>query len=233
MKRDEFPEEVDRIFGVGTGRYYDEIVEFTTAGLDSQWKRQILERVGSPRRVLDLACGTGILTFGLKDRSPDSQVVGVDLNEEYLVEARKRLADRGDEGVTFLCSGAETVPLDGTFDRIMTSYLPKYVDLRRLLDHLRPYLEPGSRLVLHDFVQPRDRRMARFLRWRFIRLREWAARERPEAIGMFETLPEVIRQSDWDRRLPPLLEELGFVDVERTYLDNEQAAIVTAALPAG
>jgi trans-aconitate 2-methyltransferase len=49
----------------------------------------LLSRVaaGSPRRVVDLGCGTGSLTAALALRWPDAQVTGVDSSAEMLAEA--------------------------------------------------------------------------------------------------------------------------------------------------
>ena len=68
-----------QVFPPGTGTHYDEIVDVTTAGRDRLWKEELLGLLDQPRRVLDLACGTGILTFMLRDRFPDAEVVGVDV----------------------------------------------------------------------------------------------------------------------------------------------------------
>ena len=73
---------VHRFFS-GTGTTYDFIVNATTFGIDRRWKRIFIDQIPpSPARVLDLACGTGILTFGIARRYPNWRVVGVDLQDE-------------------------------------------------------------------------------------------------------------------------------------------------------
>ena len=88
MTRRERHERIFRIFPPGTGAHYDEIVRFSTDDRDHRWKEALLEKVPSPRRVLDLACGTGILSSMLRSRYPEAEIVGVDINEEYLAVAR-------------------------------------------------------------------------------------------------------------------------------------------------
>jgi SAM-dependent methyltransferase len=84
------------IFG-GTASVYDEIVDAATRGEDRYWKERMLEKLGQPRRVLDLACGTGILVFMIRDRLPATRVVGLDISEEYLERARARAHGRRDD----------------------------------------------------------------------------------------------------------------------------------------
>ena len=41
---------------------YDRLVELATLGQDTTWKKQIVKSVPSGSLVLEMACGTGILT---------------------------------------------------------------------------------------------------------------------------------------------------------------------------
>ena len=51
-------------FFAGTAGSYDFIVDTTTLGADRRWKRRIVESIPpGAARILDLASGTGILTF--------------------------------------------------------------------------------------------------------------------------------------------------------------------------
>src|SRR5256885_15058770 len=73
-----------------------EIAEFYEAAFVpaffAQWAPILCEVAGvAPgHRVLDVACGTGIVTRTAADRvAPDGRVVGVDLNEAMLRVARR------------------------------------------------------------------------------------------------------------------------------------------------
>ena len=41
-------------------------------------------------RILDQACGTGILTLKIARRFPQARIIGVDLTDEYLRVARRK-----------------------------------------------------------------------------------------------------------------------------------------------
>ena len=60
------------------------------------WQRLIERR--APRRVLELACGTGRLTFPLaaaaRERDADFEIVGLDRSEPILAHARAALAEQ-------------------------------------------------------------------------------------------------------------------------------------------
>jgi ubiquinone/menaquinone biosynthesis C-methylase UbiE len=84
-------------FFKGTGSTYDLVVQVFTLGLDSSWKREILYRVPPSKRILDLGCGTGIVSQGLARRFPNAEIVGVDVTEDYLAIYEERL--RGIDGL--------------------------------------------------------------------------------------------------------------------------------------
>lgn len=218
----------------GTASEYDLIVDESTMGLDLSWKRWMLDRMVEPNNVLDLACGTGILTFMIKNQHPEAVVTGVDLQADYLDVARVRASELDcEESVRFVHSTVED--FDGesaTFDHIISSYLPKYADLPVLVENLKTWSATGARVLLHDFTHPDDPEVERVVRRHYERWLTRASARRPNWIPCFEELFDVVRTSTWDTDLKQLLETAGFQDVALTSLDYGCAAVVTAIAPA-
>ena len=67
---------------------YDELVKFATFGQDYYWKRKMLNKIPTKGLILDLACGTGILSSMLKKEG--RVAFGIDLTYEYLKILKKR-----------------------------------------------------------------------------------------------------------------------------------------------
>jgi SAM-dependent methyltransferase len=88
-----------------------------------------------PARALDLGTGTGQGAFAIARRFPGTEVVGVDLAEAMLVEARRNtpaeLADR----VRFETGDASALPFpDGAFDLVgHANMIPFFDELTRVL----------------------------------------------------------------------------------------------------
>jgi ubiquinone/menaquinone biosynthesis C-methylase UbiE len=88
----------------------------------------------SPKRALDLGTGTGRAAFLLASRYPGAQVVGVDLAEDMLAEARRltppELADR----VRFEPADAERLSYpDASFDLVsLANMIPFFEELGRV-----------------------------------------------------------------------------------------------------
>src|SRR5574338_611821 len=75
----------------GTSKSYDSIAKYATFGRDGFWKEQIMRQIPDSKNILELACGTGILTGLIAKKFPDCEIVGVDITQNYLEMAKKKL----------------------------------------------------------------------------------------------------------------------------------------------
>lgn len=208
-----------RFFTSGTAPGYDYVSFVATFGRDRAWKRKIVE-IARPRgNVLDLACGTGILSSMLA--SSGASVTGLDLTSEYLAVSRRNPACQGT---------AEVLPFrDGTFDAVVSSYLAKYVDLRLAVGECRRVLRPGGIAMFHDFACPqgamRDIWSAYFtiLRLAGVFSKSWKP--------VFAELDDVICRSCWIEKVSEEMREAGFQDVNTSYQTLGTSAIVWGHRP--
>jgi demethylmenaquinone methyltransferase/2-methoxy-6-polyprenyl-1,4-benzoquinol methylase len=227
-----FPkDQTDRVrrFFSGTGTTYDRIVNLCTLEFDRLWKYKILRAIpeGSAR-ILDQACGTGILTLKLARRFPQARIVGVDLTEEYLRVARKKAEALGLKRVTFIRGRAEDVRPELIFDCITSSYLAKYADLERLIATGNDLLRVGGTLILHDFTYPANPVLARIWEFYFRLLQTLGAWKYPQWKTVFDELPGFLRETQWTRELPRMLPAYGFSEITQTSLTWGTSALVTA-----
>ena len=106
----------------------------------------------APReRVLDVACGTGLVAFAAAEEvGPDGRVVGVDLSGRMVDAARRRAQERSSTRVTFVRMDAESLDLpDADFDVALCALGLMYVpDPAQALREMRRVLRPGGRVVL-------------------------------------------------------------------------------------
>ena len=82
---------------------YDRLNHTLSLSVDRIWRRRVVRIVGRlhPRRVLDMATGTGDLAVMMARSIPEAHIKGVDLSEGMLDVARCKVAARGlDERAT-------------------------------------------------------------------------------------------------------------------------------------
>jgi SAM-dependent methyltransferase len=115
----------------------------------------LASHVGEGESVLDLACGTGYLTFAAADRAGASgRVVGADVNQAMLDVAARRLAPP----TTLVRAPADALPFgEGEFDVVVCQQgLQFFPDLRTALAEVSRVLRPGGRLAATAWAS-RDR----------------------------------------------------------------------------
>jgi len=120
--------------------------------------RSVAERLGRPPRVLDVACGTGILLKELLERVPGVEAYGVDGSEDMLAQAHIALKGQPHAHLERVQVGTgETAGLpfvQETFDLIScTNALHDMPDPLAILSELRRLLSPGGQLVVGDFAR--------------------------------------------------------------------------------
>ena len=216
-----------REFFAGNASSYDDVVRMTTLGNDRAWKKRIVERLASPTRVLDLACGTGILACAVRERFPQCELVGVDLAADYLDVAKQRAKKIAHLDIEFVHSAAEHFENAHPFDAIVSSYLAKYAALDVLTANAAAMLKPGGILLMHEFTYPSNPVIALVwelyfpvLRWiPSAQLRQWHT--------AFQGLPTLVRETTWVADLRQAMQANGFTDIQTESLGMGTAAIVT------
>ena len=219
---------VERFFR-GTGSTYDMMVNAATFGIDRRWKRAIVDEIpANPTRVLDLACGTGILTFAIARRYPQCRVVGVELRDEYLQIARAKAGKRGVDNVEFVLSRAEDYASDAPFDCVVSSYLAKYADLPLLTRKTMAMLKDGGLVLMHDFTYPSKPFLVRLWRIHMTSLKFLGTPLFPVWNEIFDGLPKLIERTRWCHELSDALQENGFRDIRMRSLTLGGSAMIVA-----
>jgi len=221
--------EIANRFFEGTGRSYGLIVRLCTLGFDMWWKERLLRKIPpNPARIVDQACGTGILTFKIARRFPSCRVTGVEMRSEYLDLARAKVKALKLCNVDFLLGRAEEVVVEGPVDCVISSYLAKYAEPRSLIPNAASMLRRGGVMALHDFTYPRGLFFTRLWKFYFRILHRLGSPLFPEWKTAFCELPGFLRQSRW---VPEVVAELRGNDFHRIRSESltwGASAIVTA-----
>lgn len=115
--------------------------------------------VGGGASVLELACGTGIVTRALRDRLPPGvSLTATDLNEAMMGYAARKFAS--DEDVEWRRADASALPFDdGSFDAVACQFGFMFVpDRARAFAEAFRVLRPGGSLLFNvwDAIEHND-----------------------------------------------------------------------------
>ena len=152
---------VRRLFSTIADRY-DLITVLLSFGLDRGWKTRVADLAGplEGKHALDLACGTGDITFSIHDRG--ACAVGLDITHRMVELARNKTrrsslhpAPRTPHPV-FVVGDMSTLPIPNQqFDVVTTGYGLRNVPvIETALTEIHRVLRPGGVLVSLDFNRP-------------------------------------------------------------------------------
>jgi demethylmenaquinone methyltransferase/2-methoxy-6-polyprenyl-1,4-benzoquinol methylase len=141
---------------------YDFITRALSFWRDACWKRDMIDALPSLEApfCLDLACGTGDITYLLADKYPTGRIVGLDITEPMLALARARSAN---PHVRFVRQDMGSLNFDSaSADVVSGSYaLRNAPDLETTLSEIHKVLKLEGVAVFLDFSKP----VGRFAQW--------------------------------------------------------------------
>ena len=209
-KKEEVREMFDRIAPT-----YDMLNHTLSLNIDRLWRRRVVRLVRrfAPRRILDVATGTGDLAIAMARRIRGTQVLGVDLSEGMLDIARRKVAEAGLDGrVVFDTGDAERLFVsDSAVDVATVAFgVRNFGDLDAGLRDIARTLREGGRIVILEFSTPRNPLARAFYGF-------WNRRVLPRVGGMvsrdrkaYEYLPESIGEFPAPERFLEMMSRAGF-----------------------
>lgn len=180
--------------------------------------------LGARGRVLEIACGTGVLTRLLRARLPSEvDLVATDLSPAMLSYARESLA--GQAGITWQQVDAQDLPFeDGGFSAVLCAFGFMFVpDRLKALREARRVLAPGASLA--------------FSVWDRIENNPHALANARVLEGLFPSDPDMKFRTPYELGDDDLLRELlaaaGFTQVQIETRRRELSGIDPAVLASG
>lgn len=188
-----------RVIFTDVEKEYNALLHLMTLGLDWTWRRRMLSKISVhiEMRILDLACGTGLVTFALsRSLGPRDLVVALDPSTSMLRTAiKKKRVTRTRCSVEFVRAVGEFMPFrDEVFDyETVGLALRNFGDKPAMFNEAHRTLTKSGWFLSVDFVLP-EKSLIRKL----------------YLFHVFNTLPTLGRlvSSSWHRTLTYLAESI-------------------------
>jgi ubiquinone/menaquinone biosynthesis C-methylase UbiE len=150
--------------------------------------------------VIDMACGTG-LNFQLIEEAigPEGRIVGVDMTDAMLAQARDRIAANGWSNVSLVQADAADFEFPARVDAILSTYaLSQVPECAEVIAHGAAALSGGGRWAVLDLKVP-------------VNTPTWLAQLGTAIVRNFASIDEWIMRRPWDAIHAAMQQELADV----------------------
>ena len=212
-------EQVEQMFD-NIAPTYDRLNHIMSLNIDRMWRRRVMRivRRSKAHKIMDVATGTGDLAIAMAKRVDRTQILGVDLSEEMLAVARRKVEKQGLEERIMLEKGdAENLTMVTTesIDAATVAVgVRNFENIERGLSEIYRTLKPGGKLVVLEFSMPKNR----LVRWVYS---QYAHRLLPRIGGMiskdkqaYTYLPDSVEEFPSPERFAEILRGVGFKSVK-------------------
>jgi SAM-dependent methyltransferase len=133
--------------------------------LISGLRKSVAEHVDPSHRVIDVACGTGALSFAMAERA--MHVTGIDLSEDMIITAQRTAKRRGATNVSFELHDASDLSRykDGEFDLAVTSMAIHQFEAQLAIKILAEMKRISGRVIIADYNHNMPSGLSRRIAW--------------------------------------------------------------------
>ena len=196
---------------------YDFMNRAMTLGIDRWWRRVAVKMVGKshPRRILDVATGTGDFAIGLYNKIHPQQVVGIDLSQGMLDVARTKVVKHGlQDAITLQQGDCLALPFnDGDFDAVTVAFgVRNFEHLLQGYEQMHRVLAPGGVLCVVELSTPRNRVVRWFYDLYTLHIIPWFGALKSHDKSAYRYLPQSIAAVPQGDDMLAIMRQAGFKD---------------------
>ncbi len=217
---------------------YDLLNHLLSFGIDKRWRKKLISGVISknPHKVLDIACGTGDLTFALYKRG--IEVTGLDIAQKMMDIANEKcerytLSEKFPSKINppqFICASADSIPLeDSTFDAVTIGFgIRNFENRGESLLEINRVLKSGGTLAILEFATPRNKIWKWFFGLYFLKLLPLIGKIISKDKHAYSYLPLSVSTFPQYQEFASELEHFGFTNINYTSLTGGVAIMYVA-----
>ena len=150
-------EQVERMFDT-ISKEYDGLNRVISFGIDVKWRKKVVNKVAAtkPKRILDVATGTGDLAINLA-KTDAEEIIGLDISAGMLNVGKEKVAAKNlDNRIKMVQGDSENLPFeDNYFDAITVAFgIRNFETLEKGLAEILRVLKPGGIFVILETSVP-------------------------------------------------------------------------------
>lgn len=212
-KKDQVAEMFDNI-----SPKYDFLNHFLSLGIDILWRKKAIKllRPLKPKKILDIATGTGDFALEAMSLNPD-KIVGVDISKGMLEVGREKMKKRGiSDRIEMLDGDSERLPFEeNNFDAVIVAFgVRNFEHLKKGLGDMHRVLRPGGQVVILEFSKPTRFPIKQIYQFYFKWILPKIGRLVSKDNAAYTYLPDSVKAFPDGDRFIGILEEIGFTNTK-------------------
>lgn len=193
---------------------YDFLNHFLSLGIDRSWRKKAINKLRpySPKKILDIATGTGDLAIAALKLNPD-EIVGIDISEKMLEQGKLKIRKKGLEKKIKLQSGdSEAIPFpDEVFDGLTVAFgVRNFEHLSLGLSEMYRVLKPGGACVILEFSRPVSFPFKQIYTFYFFKILPFIGKLVSKDSYAYTYLPDSVDEFPDGEKFLGILETIGF-----------------------
>ena len=176
---------------------YDFMNRAMTLGIDIWWRRLAVKRLKriAPARILDVATGTGDFAIQLFKSLHPQHIMGIDLSDKMLDEARRKVKEKGlQDAISFEVGDCMALEMaDASFDAVTVAFgVRNFERLQQGYEEMARVLRPGGMLCVLELSTPTNRLIRWFYDLYTLHIIPWIGSMKSGEKKAYRYLPESI-----------------------------------------
>lgn len=221
-------EEVAEMFN-NISKKYDFLNHFLSVGIDKIWRRKAVAKLKDiqPKRILDIATGTGDFAIALLKLNP-TEIVGMDISAGMLEVGRTKMKKKGvDKIISMQLGDSENLPFeDGYFDALTVGFgVRNYENLEKGLSEMLRVLRPEGKAIILEFSKPKKFPVKQYYKFHSKYVIPFFGKRISKDSSAYAYLPESVAAFPEGADFEAILTKLGYKNVESQLVSGGIATI--------
>ncbi len=208
---------------------YDFLNHFLSLGIDKLWRKKAVKilKQYSPKKILDVASGTGDFAIETCKISPD-EIIGYDLSEKMLEEGKKKVEKLGlNNIIKFMKGDSEQMPFsNNSFNAITVGFgVRNFENLEKGLSEFYRVLTNNGVAVILEFSKPKHFPVKQLYKFYFLKISPFFGKIISKDQSAYNYLPKSVMNFPDDTEFMNILSKIGFSDIKQYRLTMGIATI--------
>jgi demethylmenaquinone methyltransferase/2-methoxy-6-polyprenyl-1,4-benzoquinol methylase len=202
----------------GISKSYDLLNRIITLGIDTLWRKRLIELVKKERHelVLDIATGTGDLVLALAKLDTE-KIIGLDLSPGMLEIGKQKVKAKGLENrIDMQLGDSEALPYQSaSFDVVTIAFgVRNFEHLEKGLEEILRVLKPKGTLVILETAVPKNKIFKAFYLFYTQQIMPFIGKLFSKDLSAYQYLSDSAAAFPCGKDFNNILEKIGFIEVE-------------------